>query len=85
MNKFSRSDCLKIVFSLIFSVTVFAVQTQAQLISEILKKVETHRKNLATLHADIMLGKYAPSLAEWTMSKGRILLIAKSNNIKKYI
>jgi outer membrane lipoprotein-sorting protein len=82
MNKFLRSNGQKLLSAFIFVIFAFAVQTQAQVVNEILNKVEAHRKALSTLRADITMGKYNPDLNEWTYSKGKVMLVAKTNTIK---
>jgi outer membrane lipoprotein-sorting protein len=83
MKKCLRSSGPKVLFAVMFITFAFAVQAKAQLVNEILNRVEAHRKALTTLRADVLMGKYNPSLEEWTNSKGKVILIAKSNNIKE--
>ena len=82
MNNFLRSSGRKVLFALMFIMPAFVVQTEAQ-INEILNRVEAHRKALSSLRSDILMGKYDPSLNEWTYSKGKIIYAAKSNSLKE--
>ncbi len=70
------------MFALMFVIFAFAVQANAQVLNEILNRVEAHRKSLDSLRADIKMGKYNPDLSEWNYSNGKVLLAAKTNNIK---
>jgi len=83
MNNFLRSSGRKFLFAFLFIIFAFGVQAKAQLVNELLNRVEAHRKALTTLRADVVMGKYNPSLDEWTNSKGKVILVAKSNNIKE--
>ncbi len=65
-----------------FVMFVFAVQASAQL-PEIFNRIEAHRKALTSLRADVLMGKYNPSLKEWEYSKGKVLFAAQNNNIKE--
>lgn len=82
MIKFLSSKGFKTFFALAFVMVVFAVNTNAQKINEILNRIETHRKSLNSLRSDISMGKFNPDLSEWDNSSGKIILVAKNNSIK---
>ena len=82
MNNFFRENGRKVLFAVIFILVAFVIQASAQITNEILNRVEVHRKALSSLRANVTMGKYDPSLSEWTYSKGKIILVAKSNSIK---
>jgi outer membrane lipoprotein-sorting protein len=82
MNNLLRSDKARIFPAFIFLVTVFTVQASAQ-INEILNRVEAHRKALQTLRANIKLGKHDGTTNEWDVYEGKVILIARSNKVKK--
>jgi len=71
------------LFAFLFVIFAFVMQTKAQVVNEILNRIESHRKAVSTLRSDITMGKFDPSLGEWTYSKGKVILVAKSNNIKE--
>ena len=82
MNNFLRSSGRKVLFALMFIMFAFTFQANAQLV-EIFNRIEAHRKALVSLKADVMMGKYNPSLKEWNYSKGKVMFVAKTNNIKQ--
>jgi outer membrane lipoprotein-sorting protein len=82
MNKFLRSGGHKLLFAALFVMLVFASQAKAQIINEILKKVDDHRKALTSLKANIQMAKYDPTLKETDKSEGTLLFAAKTQKIK---
>jgi outer membrane lipoprotein-sorting protein len=84
MNKFLTSFRFKAFFALAFVMLSFVIQTKAQVVTEVLNRVEAHRKSLTTLRSDIKMAKYNAQLKEMDpASTGKILLVAVTNEIKE--
>jgi outer membrane lipoprotein-sorting protein len=79
MKKFLTSS----LFALLFITSGFVITAKSQVLNEVLNRIEQRRKAIHSLSADIQMGKYNPSLDEWTNSKGKFILIAESNDIKQ--
>ncbi len=83
MNKLFKSGGRKISFALIFIALAFIGQARAQVVDQILNRIEVNRKALVSLRSDITRGSYDPSLKEWSYDRGKVILITPSKQIKE--
>ena len=75
MNNPLRSRKYLLLSATVFLVLLLVPQTQAQFLSSLFRQMESQLKSLKTLRANIVVGRYDPTLAEWTTSKGNLYLI----------
>lgn len=86
MNKIVKAGGLKIVFAFIFIGGVFATQASAQLVSEILNRIDARSKALTSLKANLKLAKLNPQTGESDTRDGVLMFInkaGKGKNAKK--
>ena len=82
MKNFLATNMQKSFFACLFVVAFFVAQSPAQALSEILNRIENQRKILQTLQASIEMGKLNPQTGDWEYNKGKVILVAKSKQIK---
>ena len=84
MKTFLRFGFFAIALTFFFN--AFAVtETKAQIINEILKRMETHRASLKTLRADVMMDKYNPQLNIHDITQGNVTSLPGKSQREMYI
>jgi len=68
----------KLILALVFLMTGLVLQSGAQ-INAILERVDTHRKAVTTLRADIKMMKVDPVTEEVDTSEGKLIYVAKTS------